>query len=82
MVQACSPLAGGRLVGEVAKMARALGDARGVSSEAIQIAWLLRHPAGIHPILGTTTPTRLVDSCRAADSELSREQWYGLLQAV
>jgi predicted oxidoreductase len=39
----------------------------------------LRHPARIQPIIGTTTPDRLVASCLADRLELSREEWYALL---
>jgi predicted oxidoreductase len=37
---------------------------------------LLRHPARIQPIIGTTTLDRLVASCLADRLELSREERY------
>ena len=50
----------------------------GVSKEAIVIAWLLRHPAAIQPVIGTTNPER-IRACEQAESvQLSREQWYQL----
>ena len=53
-----------------------------VSREAIVVAWLLRHPAGIQPILGTRTPERLRACCEADAVTLSREEWYALLTAT
>ncbi|MEL1264975.1 aldo/keto reductase [Pseudoxanthomonas putridarboris] len=91
-VQAWSPLAGGKfattsefadpVVRGTAKLLRELAGARGVAPEAIQLAWLLRHPAGIQPIVGTTDPVRLADCCAADRVELSREEWYALFVAA
>jgi predicted oxidoreductase len=49
-----------------------------VSREAIALAWLLRHPAGIMPVVGTVNPVRLKGACAATDFELTREEWYEL----
>ncbi|GAQ20629.1 aldo/keto reductase [Deinococcus grandis] len=54
----------------------------GVSSTTVAMAWLLRHPARMQPVTGTTTPERLADCLRAADVTLTREEWYGLLIAA
>lgn len=45
------------------------------------IAWLLRHPAVICPIIGSTTPARIAAATQALDIEYSREDWYRLLEA-
>ena len=55
--------------------------ARGVSRTAVAIAWLLRHPAGIIPIIGSTQPERIRNAAAGAGIELSREEWYALLEA-
>ncbi len=47
-------------------------------SEAIVLAWLLRHPALIQPIIGTTNVERIAASCGALNVTLSREHWYAL----
>ncbi len=94
-IQAWSPLARGRVSGKrptaaqspdprLAGTARAVTEMaaeRNVSKEAILIAWLLRHPAGIQPIIGTTNPTRIAGACQADDLELTREEWYRLFTA-
>lgn len=92
LVQAWSPVASGRLIdppADASPQARAaaaavakLAAARHTSREAIALAWILRHPAGIQPIVGTSKPERLRLSVEADQVELSREEWYGLLEAV
>lgn len=92
LVQAWSPLASGRLAAPLesmdetlratAELALGLAQAHEVEMEAILLAWLLRHPAGIQPIVGTTHPERLIASCAGDSIELSREQWYALFAAA
>lgn len=52
-----------------------------VSQSAIAIAWILRHPAKIQPLIGTTNPDRLSDICTGEEVELSRAQWYEIYRA-
>ena len=54
----------------------------GVTNTAIATAWILRHPAKIQPIVGTTNPQRIKDLCKASDVELTREDWYALYRAA
>ena len=85
-VQAWSPLAGGKLFGSEQPLASAyiqsLAYEKETSPEAIVLSWLLRHPAGIQPIVGTTQAQRLVSACESDRVDLSREQWYQLLEIV
>ena len=60
---------------------RKLGDQYHVSSTAIVAAWILRHPAKIQPIVGTTNPKHLKEICRAADITLTRKEWYEIYLA-
>lgn len=53
-----------------------------VKNSAIAVAWILRHPAHIQTIVGTTNAKRLQDICKAADIELTREEWYSLYMAA
>jgi predicted oxidoreductase len=59
-----------------------IAAAKGVPNTAIAIAWILRHPAKMQPILGTTNPQRLKDSCKASDITLSRQEWYEIYLAA
>lgn len=52
-----------------------------VDDWVIALAWLLKHPAKIVPIIGSTTPQRIVAAKRALDVDYSREDWYRLLEA-
>lgn len=54
----------------------------GVPNTAIALAWILRHPAGIQPIAGTTNPERLRGLCKASGITLTRAQWYTLYKAA
>nr|WP_290443452.1 aldo/keto reductase [Sporolactobacillus kofuensis] len=54
----------------------------GVSNNAIAVAWILRHPAEMQVILGTTNLTRVVESAKGADVTLTRQEWYDIYQAA
>lgn len=60
----------------------AIAAAMGVTNTAIAIAWILRHPARMQPIVGTTNPGRLKDICRASGVELTRSEWYEIYIAA
>jgi predicted oxidoreductase len=60
----------------------AIAAARGVTNTAIAIAWILRHPARMQPILGTTNPSRVKDACQASGVTLSRAEWYEIYLAA
>ncbi|WP_027481268.1 aldo/keto reductase [Deinococcus pimensis] len=53
-----------------------------VSNTTVAIAWLLRHPARMQPVVGTTNVDRLRDCVRAADVHLTREEWYAVYRAA
>ncbi len=59
-----------------------IAAAHGVSRTVMSLAWLLRHPARIVPIVGSVNPERIRDAMRADDVELSREDWYRILIAA
>ena len=61
---------------------RELSEKYGVSKTALAAAWILRHPAGIQTIVGTTNPDRLRDIATACGVSLSREDWYALYLAA
>ena len=48
----------------------------------VALAWLLRHPVGIVPIIVSTNPEHIHDAARAVDLDLSREEWYRLMPAA
>ncbi|TVY08999.1 aldo/keto reductase [Paenibacillus cremeus] len=88
-VQSWSPLARGVFAGcnldaqsesirQAAALVQELARQKEVSTEAIVLAWLMRHPAGIQPVIGTTSPDRIRACAKAERITLSREEWYDL----
>ncbi|MCE4047677.1 MULTISPECIES: aldo/keto reductase family oxidoreductase [Bacillaceae] len=53
-----------------------------VSNTTIAIAWLLRHPAKMQPVIGTMNQSRLQDCIKASDITLTREEWYEIFRAA
>ena len=56
--------------------------ASGVSRSVVALAWLLRHPSKIVPIVGSTDPKKIAEAVSATEFELTREAWYSLLTAA
>ncbi|GGA83048.1 aldo/keto reductase [Ornithinibacillus halotolerans] len=93
-LQAWAPLANGIYSGrsldnpsesELAtiKLVEKLALEKDTSKEAIVLAWLMRHPAMIQPVIGTTNPERITkcqDAIRQAEL-MTREEWYSLYVA-
>jgi predicted oxidoreductase len=59
-----------------------LAEKYSVTDSAIATAWILRHPAQIQAIPGTTNIRRLLDIYKAAEVVLTREEWYELYMAA
>lgn len=59
-----------------------LAQKYGVSATTIAAAWILRHPAGIQVIAGTSNEARLKEIARAREVHLTREEWYELYLAA
>lgn len=90
-VQAWSPFQYGMFAGvflgsekypELNRKLDELAEKYGVASGAVAVAWILRHPAKIQTIVGTTNPRRLADICEAEKVALTRTEWYGLYCAA
>ncbi len=86
---AWSPLGGGslftgdgeqeqRLRVELQKIGEEIG---GAAIDQLALAWLLKHPAHIIPVLGTGNPDRIRGAAGALDLELSRDQWFRIWTA-
>lgn len=90
-IQAWSPLARGIFTGNVTdhpteaeiktiKLVENMANEKETSKEAIMLGWLMRHPAKIQPVIGTTNPERIKncqDAIRQSDL-MTREEWYSL----
>jgi predicted oxidoreductase len=84
-VMAWSPLAGGRLFGAEGALVREvltrIGHAHGVDPGAVAVAFLLRHPATILPVMGTNSLERIEGLSAATRVRLSREDWFEIYSA-
>lgn len=60
----------------------AVAKARGTTRPVVALAWLLKHPSKIVPIVGSTDPARIREAVKADALELTREEWYRLLVAA
>lgn len=86
---AWSPLGGGRLAAPESDRDRAVAAAldvvaeiHGVSRSAAAYSWLMAHPSGIIPIVGTQNPARVAESADAYAIHWTRAQWYAVLVAA
>ncbi len=84
-VQAWSPLQHGFIEGPflkneqfsgVNKVLMDLGEKYGSTDTGMAIAWLLRLPEKMQPIVGSTNLARLEEIAKASDINLSSEDWY------
>jgi predicted oxidoreductase len=85
--QAWSPLAGGALskLGDEVPLQQTLArisDELGLTHEQLAIAWLLRHPAGMAPIVGTGKLERIRELVAAQSIVMDRQLWFELLEAA
>lgn len=86
---AWSPLGGGRLAlpttpreQAVAAELDRIGMAQGVSRTVAAYAWLMAHPSGIIPIIGSQQPERIAEGMQALSVRWTRQDWYAVLVAA
>ncbi|MDR0828539.1 MAG: aldo/keto reductase, partial [Prevotellaceae bacterium] len=87
-IQAWSPMQKGffegSFLGDKGKYAKLnekldeLAQKYNVAPSTIATAWITSHPANIQVVAGTINPKHLIDSCRASEIALSKEEWYAL----
>ena len=85
-LMAWSPLAGGDLFSASNKplleKLNAIGKSQGYDASAVAVAWLLAHPAGILPVMGTNNLDRIASLGDACKIEIDRETWFGLYETA
>ncbi len=86
---AWSPLGGGRLAAAETARDRAVAasldvvaEAQGVSRSVAAYSWLMAHPAGIIPIIGSQQAERIAEGAQALKVRWSRQDWYAVLVAA
>lgn len=87
-IQAYSPLRGRLLnppadaspqIKRTAALLVELAQQKNTNPSAVALAWLLHHPAGIVPVVGSTNPEHVAENCAADRVTLTNEEWYTLL---
>jgi predicted oxidoreductase len=86
---AWSPLGGGRLAAPESARDKAvaaeldrIGQAQGVSRTVAAYSWLMAHPAGIIPIIGSQNAARIAEGAEALTVRWTRTDWYAVLVAA
>jgi predicted oxidoreductase len=86
---AWSPLGGGRLLGPRSERERAVAAEldrvaaeQDVSRSVAAYGWLMAHPAGIVPIVGSQNAERIAEATRALAMRWTRQDWYAVLVAA
>ncbi|MBI1770192.1 MAG: aldo/keto reductase [Bacteroidetes bacterium] len=78
---AWSPLAGGKLMaGE--REVFSVATKYDASYSQLALAWLLKHPSNIFPIVGTTKPERIIEAAKSVNVNLDRQDWFEMLKWV
>ena len=54
----------------------------GVTPSTIAISWILRYPAKIQAVVGTTNPKHLIEASQATNFNLTRKEWYEIYLAA
>jgi predicted oxidoreductase len=79
---AWSPLGGGKLVADPTGALVAKAVQYNVTPVQLSLAWLLRHPSRIFPVIGTTRPERLAEAAAATNIQLDMQDWFDMLKTV
>ena len=83
---AWSPLAGGQLLASarapLGRLLSRMAKDAGCDWSAVALAWLLHHPAGILPVIGTNDPARIAAAPDALRVPMDRQTWFELYSAA
>lgn len=56
-----------------------LAEKHGVDESQLLLAWMLKHPVGVYPVIGTTNKHRIALAVKAAEIDLEPQDWFALL---
>ncbi len=79
---AWSPLGGGKPLSIDEREMFQLAARYNCTYSQLALAWLMKHPSGIFPIIGTTKSERIEEAARAMNVDLDRQDWFAILQWV
>jgi predicted oxidoreductase len=67
---------------ELNKVLDRIAQEQNTTPTAVAIAWVLRYPALMQAVIGTTKRHRVIESAKACDVKLSKYEWYELYLAA
>ena len=76
---AWSPLGGGKLMANERELF-SKASKYNASYSQLSLAWLLKHPSAIFPVIGTTKPERITEAAKSLEIKLDRQDWFEMLQ--
>lgn len=65
----------------IKKVLKTLSEKYNISEDAVLLSWILKHPANVSPVIGTTNKERIKNANKALSVELELEDWFTLLTA-
>lgn len=68
-------------VGRIKVVLETLTQKYEATAAQLLLAWIVKHPAGIHPVIGTTNPERIKNAVKTLEITLGLEDWFSLLVA-
>jgi len=89
-VQAWSPFQYGRYEGvfvdndkfkELNEVLDKIAKKYNTTKTTITVSWILTHPANIQVLIGTMTPSRIIECANATNIKLERDEWYEIYRA-
>jgi predicted oxidoreductase len=78
---AWSPLGGGKLMESQSSVFAKASQYKATETQ-MALAWLLKHPSGMFPVIGTTKSERIVESAQAIHINLDKQDWFEMLKIV
>ena len=77
-----SPLGGGNLMGVEEKALFTKAGKYKATEAQLALAWLLKHPSSIFPVIGTANPDRIAESAEAINIDLDVQDWFEMLKVA
>lgn len=65
----------------IKKVLTQLAEKYNVTEDVLLLSWILKHPANISPVIGTTNRDRILNANKALSIELELQDWFLLLEA-
>ncbi len=65
----------------IKKVIQDLGEKYNADASQLLLAWIMKHPANVHPVVGTTNKERITSAIQASKIDLELQDWFTLLEA-